>query len=154
MRSTTIPISNVFRNYTKAKHGGTDKVIVLSGIYGKGTVKPTIWADGLTIPMSILPYRNGAYIAQGSELFFMDDTDNDGRADRRVPLFTGFGFTDTHTMAHVLVRAPGNWIHFSHGALNKGRVKSLVSGDSLKIDFSKIARFTSMAGKWNWLAWD
>ena len=127
----------------KGEKRGTDKVIVLSGIYGKGTVKPTVWADGLTIPMSILPYRNGAYIAQGSELFFMDDTDNDGRADRRVPLFTGFGFTDTHTMTHVLVRAPGNWIHFSHGALNKGRVKSLVSGDSLKIDFSKIARFTS-----------
>lgn len=121
---------------------GTDKVIVLSDIYGKGTTKPTVWADGLTIPMSVLPYRNGAYIAQGSELFFMDDTDYDGKADKRVPLFTGFGFTDSHTMAHVLVRAPGNWIHFSHGALNKGRVKSLVSGDSLKIDFSKIARFT------------
>lgn len=131
-------VSRLYKGETK----GADKVIVLSGIYGKGTVKPTVWADGLTIPMSILPYRNGAYIAQGSELFFMDDADNDGRADKRVPLFTGFGFTDTHTMAHVLVRAPGNWIHFSHGALNKGRVKSLVSGDSLKIDFSKIARFT------------
>jgi putative membrane-bound dehydrogenase-like protein len=127
----------------KGETKGTDKVIVLSGIYGKGRVKPTAWADGLTIPMSILPYRNGAYIAQGSELFFMDDTDNDGKADKRVPLFTGFGFTDTHTMAHALVRAPGNWVHFSHGALNKGRVKSLVSGDSLKLDFSKIARFTS-----------
>lgn len=127
----------------KGETKGVDKVIVLSDIYGKGPAKPTVWADGLTIPMSILPYRDGAYIAQGSELFFMDDTDKDGRADKRVPLFTGFGFTDTHTMAHALVRAPGNWIHFSHGALNKGRVKSLVSGDSLKIDFSKIARFTS-----------
>lgn len=127
----------------KGEIRGTDKVIVLSDIYGKGTAKPTVWADGLTIPMSVLPYRNGAYIAQGSELFFMADTDNDGKADKRVPLFTGFGFTDTHTMAHVLVRAPGNWVHFSHGALNKGRVKSLVSGDSLKIDFSKIGRFTA-----------
>ncbi|SEI59091.1 putative membrane-bound dehydrogenase domain-containing protein [Dyadobacter sp. SG02] len=131
----------VLRLY-KGETRGTDKVIVLSNIYGNGKVKPTVWADGLTIPMSVLPYRNGAYIAQGSELFFMDDTDYDGKADRRVPLFTGFGFTDSHTMAHVLVRAPGNWIHFSHGALNKGRVRSLVSGDSLKIDFSKIARFT------------
>ena len=131
----------VLRLY-KGETEGVDKVIVLSDIYGKGTAKPTVWADGLTIPMSILPYRNGAYIAQGSELFFMDDTDNDGKADKRLPLFTGFGFTDSHTMAHVLVRAPGNWVHFSHGALNKGRVRSLVSGDSLKIDFSKIARFT------------
>jgi len=121
---------------------GIDKVIILSNIYGKGKVQPRVWADGLAIPMSVLPYRNGAYIAQGSELFFMEDTDYDGKADKRVRLFTGFGFTDSHTMAHVLVRAPGNWIHFSHGALNKGRVRSLVSDDSLKIDFSKIARFT------------
>jgi putative membrane-bound dehydrogenase-like protein len=131
-------VARLYKGETK----GTDKVIVLSDIYGKGTTKAKVWAGGLTIPMSILPYRNGAYIAQGSELFFMDDTDYDGKADKRVPLFTGFGFTDSHTMAHVLVRAPGNWIHFSHGALNKGRVRSLVSGDSLKIDFSKIARFT------------
>lgn len=131
-------VSKLYKGETR----GADKVIVLSGLYGKGPVRPLVWADGLTIPMSILPYRNGAYIVQGSELFFMDDTDRDGKADERVPLFTGFGFTDTHTMAHVLVRAPGDWIHFSHGALNKGRVKSLVSGDSLKIDFSKIARFS------------
>lgn len=131
-------ISRLYKGETR----GADKVIVLSGLYGKGTVRPLVWADGLTIPMSILPYRNGAYIAQGSELFFMDDTDHDGKADKRIPLFTGFGFTDTHTMAHALVRAPGNWIHFSQGALNKGRVKSLVSGDSLKMDFSKIARYT------------
>lgn len=50
----------------KGETRGTDKVIVLSDIYGKGTAKPTVWADGLTIPMSVLPYRNGAYIAQGS----------------------------------------------------------------------------------------
>ncbi|MCF0074704.1 c-type cytochrome [Dyadobacter sp. CY261] len=126
----------------KGETKGSDKVIILSGLNGNGPVKPHIWADGLTIPMSVLPYRTGAYIAQGSEMFFMDDTDKDGRADKRVPLFTGFGFTDSHTMAHVLVRAPGNWIHFSHGALNRGRVKSLLSGDSLKVDFSKIARFS------------
>ncbi|GGM95450.1 hypothetical protein GCM10010967_31110 [Dyadobacter beijingensis] len=132
-------VLQLYRGETK----GTDKVIILSGLYGKGPVKPHIWADGLTIPMSILPYGTGAYVAQGSELFFMDDTDHDGKADKRIPLFTGFGFTDSHTMAHVLTRAPGNWIHFSHGALNRGRVRSLVSGDSLKMDFSKIARFSA-----------
>ena len=126
----------------QGKTRGTDQVLILSDLYGKGPVKTTVWADGLTIPMSILPYKDGAYVAQGSELFFLKDTDQDGKADQRQPLLTGFGFTDTHTMAHVLVRAPGDWIHFSHGALNKGQVSSLHSPVKLNIDYSKIARFS------------
>jgi hypothetical protein len=126
----------------QGKTKGTDKVLVLSDLYGKSPAKVSVWADGLTIPMSVLPYKDGAYIAQGSELFFLADRDQDGKADTREPLLTGFGFTDTHTMAHTLVRAPGDWIHFSHGALNKGEVTSLKSNARQKIDFCKIARFS------------
>ncbi|MBX3255151.1 MAG: c-type cytochrome [Chitinophagaceae bacterium] len=126
---------------------GDDKILILSDLYTPGkTAATTVWADGLTIPMSILPYKDGAYVAQGSELFFLKDSNGDGKADQRIRLFTGFGFTDTHTMAHVLLRGPGGWIHFSHGALNKGNVSSLVSDAKIKIDYSKIARF-SMDGK-------
>jgi putative heme-binding domain-containing protein len=94
-----------------------------------------------------LPYKNGAYVVQGSELFFLNDTNQDGKADQRTPLLTGFGFTDTHTMAHVLIRAPGDWIHFSQGALNKSGVSSLKSDAKLKIDYSKIARLSLDAKK-------
>lgn len=131
----------------QGKTKGADKILVFSDLYGKNPVKTTIWADGLTIPMSILPYKNGAYVVQGSELFFMDDVDRDGKADQRTPLLTGFGFTDTHTMAHVLIRGPGDWIHFSQGALNKSGVSSLKSDVKLKIDYSKIARFSLDAKK-------
>ena len=130
----------------QGKTKGADKILVLSDLYGKKPVKTSVWADGLTIPMSLLPYKNGAYVVQGSELFFLNDTNQDGKADQRTPLLTGFGFTDTHTMAHVLIRAPGDWIHFSQGALNKSGVSSLKSDAKLKIDYSKIARL-SMDGK-------
>lgn len=130
----------------QGKIKGEDKIIILSNLYNDGPVQADVWADGLTIPQSILPYKQGAYVAQGSELFFLNDTDEDGTADERKPLFTGFGFTDTHTMSHTLVRGPGDWIHFSHGALNKGEVKSQVSDLTLNIDYSKIARF-SLDGK-------
>lgn len=131
----------------QGKTKGADKILVFSELYGKNPVKTNIWADGLTIPMSILPYKNGAYVVQGSELFFLNDTNQDGKADQRTPLLTGFGFTDTHTMAHVLIRAPGDWIHFSQGALNKSGVSSLKSDAKLKIDYSKIARFSLDAKK-------
>lgn len=131
----------------QGKTKGADKILVFSELYGKNPVKTNIWADGLTIPMSILPYKNGAYVVQGSELFFLNDTNQDGKADQRTPLLTGFGFTDTHTMAHVLIRAPGDWIHFSQGALNKSGVSSLKSEVKLKIDYSKIARLSLDAKK-------
>ncbi|MBX3240062.1 MAG: c-type cytochrome [Chitinophagaceae bacterium] len=124
---------------------GEDKILVLSDFYDykRPGATAAVWADGLTIPMSILPYKNGAYVAQGSELFFLKDADGDGKADQRDSLFTGFGFTDTHTMTHSLVKGPGGWIYFSHGALNKGEVTSYTNGDlRLRMDYSKIARFS------------
>ncbi len=132
---------DLYKGITK----GEDKILVLSGFYDykQPATDVTVWADGLTIPMSILPYKSGAYVAQGSELFFLDDADGDGKADHRDSLFTGFGFTDTHTMAHALVRGPGGWFYFSHGALNKGEVQSYRNkGMKQRMDYSKIARFT------------
>ena len=39
---------------------GTDKIIVLSNLYNKSAVKTNSWADGLALPQSILPYKNGS----------------------------------------------------------------------------------------------
>lgn len=132
----------------KGKIKGDDKIFVLSNLYDNKTpVKSTVWADGLAIPMSILPYKDGVFVAQGSELFFLNDSNKDGKADQRIPMFTGFGFVDTHTMAHLLIRGPGGWIYFSHGALNKGKVTSLHSGAKLNMNYSKIGRFSLDAKK-------
>lgn len=131
-------ISDLYRGITK----GTDKILILSNLYDQNPIKIEVWADGLTIPQSVLPYKDGSLVAQGSELFLLQDTDSDGRADKRTPLFTGFGFTDTHTMSHTLIRAPGDWVHFSHGALNKGEVSAYKNDLKVRMDYSKIARFS------------
>ncbi|MGB0993811.1 MAG: PVC-type heme-binding CxxCH protein, partial [Akkermansiaceae bacterium] len=131
-------IKDLYQGKTKGK----DDILVISNIYsGK---RPTVkkFATGLTIPQSILPYKSGAFVMQGSELFFLKDNNGDGKSDKRIPVLTGFGFTDTHTMGHCLVRGPGGWVHFSQGALNKGEIKAIRSGESTRIDYSKIARFS------------
>src|SRR5690554_4555530 len=125
----------------QGKTPGRDQVLILDQFYGEDKVRVSVFAEELTIPMSILPYKNGAYVMQGPELFFLDDTDQNGQADVRKRLFTGFGFTDSHTMGHTMIRGPGNWIYFSQGALNKGKVTSLISGAEVRMDYSKIGRF-------------
>ncbi|MPR37078.1 DUF7133 domain-containing protein [Salmonirosea aquatica] len=69
----------------QGKTKGTDQILILSDLYSGKPARSSVWADGLTIPMSVLPYKDGAYVAQGSELFFLRDTDHDGKADQRTP---------------------------------------------------------------------
>ena len=45
---------------------------------------PRVFADGLAIPLGILPYKNGVYVQHGPEIVFLSDTDGDGRADIAV----------------------------------------------------------------------
>ena len=66
---------DLYRGETK----GQDKILILSNLYNDAAVKTIVWADGLAIPQSILPYKNGSYVVQGSELFFLSDTNNDGK---------------------------------------------------------------------------
>ncbi len=130
------------KNLYQLKERGTDKVLVIDDLTKpvEGTIPA--FAEGLALPQSILPYKNGVYIAHGSDMLFMEDTDGDGKADKHEQVLTGFGINDSHTMAHTLVRGPGGWVHFSHGALNAGEVTAVKSGNTERIIWSKIARFS------------
>ena len=52
--------------------------------------KAIVFADGLRFPTGIFPWRDGVIVAAAPDIFFMRDTDGDGRADVRTVLFTGF----------------------------------------------------------------
>ena len=129
----------------KLEKRGTDKILILEDPTKKteGQLKVKVWADGLTIPQSIMPYKNGCYVAHGSEFFFMSDENNDGKQDKVETLLSGFGFFDTHTMSHSIVRGPGGWINFSQGALNSGKVNVVKSGNKLEVTYAKNLRLST-----------
>ena len=130
------------KKYYQLKTKGEDKILVIDNPTGTIKGQIPVFAEGLTIPQSILPYKDGAFVAHGSEMLFLDDTNKDGKYDTHKTVLTGFGFNDTHTMSHTLVRGPGGWVHFSQGALNEGQVTAVASGESTKIAYSKIAKFS------------
>ncbi|YCM46953.1 PVC-type heme-binding CxxCH protein (plasmid) [Verrucomicrobiaceae bacterium 227] len=123
------------------KTRGDDKILILDDPTKPASQPLHVWADGLAIPQSILPYKDGAYVCHGSELFFLRDTDGDGKSDKMEPVLSGFGYTDTHTMSHLLIRGPGRYIHFSQGALNQGLVTAVPSGFQDRIDAACQVRF-------------
>ena len=113
---------------------GMDRVVVIDHPTVRGPRTVRTFADGMVMPLSVLPSGNGAYVAQGPEILFLEDTDGDGSADTRKVLLSGFGIQDTHTLPHQLNRMPGGRIVYSQGVLNSGRV---TDAGGQRVDFNK-----------------
>ena len=62
---------------------GRDRVVVFDNPLGMGPHQARVFADGLMMPLSVLPAGRGAYVAQGPEIFFLDDKDGDGKSDHK-----------------------------------------------------------------------
>lgn len=80
-----------------------DKILVIEDKDQDGTAETTsVFADGLLIPTGVIPGDGGAYVVNSTELLHLSDTDEDGRADRRRIVLSGFGTEDTHHLLHTL----------------------------------------------------
>ncbi len=90
-----------------------------------GLTEPEVFADGLAIPLGILPWGGGdrCYVHHGRDLVLFTDTTGDGRADQREVLLTGFGIQDSHLLPHQFTRAPGDWIWMAQGLFNHSDVQ-------------------------------
>jgi putative membrane-bound dehydrogenase-like protein len=102
--------------------------------------KPRVFADGLAIPLGILPYKNGVYVQHGTEIVFLSDTDGNGSADKREVILSGFGVQDSHLFPHQFTRAPGNWLWMAQGAFNYSKVKT-TTGKEQQFDQTRMAKF-------------
>ena len=122
---------------------GKDKVLVypresLNGqMPAGGLTNPTVFADGLAIPLGILPWGKGdtCYVQHGHDLKLYQDTNGDGQADRFDVVLTGFGVQDSHLFPHQFTRAPGGWIWMAQGLFNNSKVHK--PGDTNEIDWPK-----------------
>lgn len=105
------------------ERGGRDKVLVLDDPYGPQPAEPRVFADGLAIPLGILPYRDGVFVQYGEEIRFYEDRNGDGRADGYRVVLTGFGTQDSHLFPHQFTRVPGGWVLMAQGLFNVSVVR-------------------------------
>ncbi|MFM8495211.1 MAG: family 16 glycoside hydrolase [Planctomycetia bacterium] len=119
--------------------GGRDKVIVVDDPWAAKPSAPRVFAEGLAIPLGVLPYRDGAFVQYGTEIRFYRDSDNDGRADAHETVLDGFGVQDSHLFPHQFTRVPGDWILLAQGLFNTSSVKR--PGDAAFADGTREARF-------------
>jgi len=91
---------------------GRDKIVVLEDTDGDGQAdKVTTFAEGLSIPTSMLCARGGVIVHAAPNTLFLKDTDGDGKADVKEVLFTGWGTSDTHAGPSNLRYGFDNWIY-------------------------------------------
>ncbi len=122
---------------------GKDKVVVFDTPFAPvpaGGFKPRVFADGLAIPLGILPYKDGCYVQHGPNIELLHDTDGDGRADKTEVILSGFGVQDSHLFPHQFTRAPGGWIWMAQGAFNSGKVRDK-GGREQQFDATRMAKF-------------
>jgi len=90
------------------------------GLYDKRTV----FADNLTFPNGVMPWRGGVFVTCAPDIFYLKDTNGDGRADVRKVVFTGFnaGSTTQLRVSHPTLGID-NWVYVTSGLVG-GKVTS------------------------------
>ena len=104
------------RLYPHIKPGqrSDDQVIVLEDKNGDGVAdKSSVFAENLLIPTGIMPGDGGVYVANSTEILFMEDLDGDLKEDKRTVVLSGFGTEDTHHIIHSFKGAPDGMMYFN-----------------------------------------
>jgi putative heme-binding domain-containing protein len=109
--------------------------------------KVTVFADGLNIPIGVLPLPRApgakgdtALVYSIPAIWRLTDTDGDGRADVREKLYDGFGFKDTHGMSSSYWLWFDGWVYGTHGFANASEVVDR-GGRTVKITSGNTYRF-------------
>jgi putative heme-binding domain-containing protein len=141
-----------------------DKVLILEDFATDGRAKKiTAFAEGLNIPIGLLPLGDGALIYTIPNIYRYHDAAGSGHGDRREPLYRQFGFRDTHGMTSAFTWGFDGWIYACHGYSNTSTVKAadgssitMNSGNTyrMKVDGSHVEQFTHGQVNPFGLAWD
>lgn len=149
---------------------GRDRLMIFEDFGSDGRArKITQFADGLNIPIGVYPFRRtdghwNAVVWSIPSIWLFEDTDGDGTADRRTPIYGPFDVTrDTHGNQASFRRGFDGWLYCTHGFNNDSHVTArdgshvdLNSGNTyrIRLDGSRIEQHTHGQVNPFGLTWD
>ena len=83
-----------------------------------------VFADGISWPTGICCWDGGIYVVAAPDLWFLKDTNGDGRANHREKVFTGFGFRNDEGTANNLFWGLDHWI-YGAGSNSGGQIRTV-----------------------------
>jgi putative membrane-bound dehydrogenase-like protein len=81
------------------------------GVYDKAT----LFLDGLTYPTGLTPWKNGVFVASVPDVFFAEDTDGDGKADKRTTILQGFKEGNPQHLVNGFAWGLDGWFYGGNG---------------------------------------
>lgn len=102
------------RDYPNARTGGTIRMLEDRDHDGRYETS-VVFADGLPFPNSVVPWNGGVLVTAAPDLWFLKDTDGDGKADERRVLFTGFGTGNQQLRVNGLFWGIDGWVYGANG---------------------------------------
>ena len=153
------------REYPQAiKDGspGRDTVRIFSDFAPDGRArKVEVFADGLNIPTGLYPFRTQntdgksiwkCVVWSIPNIWLLEDTDGDGKADKREVLFGPLGWErDTHGNLSSFRRGADGWLYGTHGFNNESTLRArdgselhIQSGNTwrVRLDGSRVEGWT------------
>jgi putative heme-binding domain-containing protein len=113
-----------------------DTLKILDDIQPNGWAKKvTTFADNLNIPIGVLPLGTGkeALVYSIPNVWRVSDTKGEGKADKKDPVLTKYGFADTHGMTGEFQMGFDGWVYACHGYSNTSTVSA---SDGSKVTMS------------------
>ena len=93
-----------------------DKISVLVSSKGDGNLdQKQVFHEGLELITGFCIWKDGVIVVAQKGIFWLRDTNGDGKADQEVLLYGGFTPGDTHFVANHFIVAPDGWIYASNG---------------------------------------
>jgi putative membrane-bound dehydrogenase-like protein len=109
------------RLYVVEMHGypldteGSGKIKLLTDTDQDGLPdKSTIYAEGLILPTGIMRWKQGVLVTDAPDVLYFEDTDDDGVADVREVILTGFARSNPQHNLNSPVYGLDNWIYLAH----------------------------------------
>src|SRR4051812_653704 len=90
--------------------------------------KSYIFAEGLSWPTGIAPYKGGIFVAATPDIWYLKDTDGDHKADIRIKVYTGFRKYNVQAVMNNLIWGLDHKI-YGAGSGNGGTITNLTHPD-------------------------
>ena len=102
-----------------------DSLLVFEDKNGDGKAdKVTHFIDDLNCPTGFQFYKDGVLVMQAPDLWFIRDTNGDGKADWKERVLMGMDSADSHHTANSMVLDPGGATYLSDGVFHRTQVET------------------------------
>jgi glucose/arabinose dehydrogenase len=123
-----------------------DKLLIFEDTNSDGKAdKVTTFLDNLNCPTGFQFYKDGVLVMQAPDLWFVRDTNGDGKADWKERVLMGMDSADSHHTANSMVLDPGGATYLSDGVFHRTQVETAIG--PVRNDDGAIYRFEPRTGK-------